>query len=145
MAKNSNTEKVFQDFMSEYLKADTATRESAALKAQVLNRAEKAGLDKATLKVCASLEKMDGVKRNARLTTLLLYARYAGHDEQLEMFSDVPTEQLERAAASCDMDGDGEDDDVRDESTMDIEEFAEDEAEMSEADKQRLTDAADDE
>lgn len=148
MAKQSNTEQVFRDFLSEWLKADTATRESAAVKAQVLNRAEQAGLDKATLKICASLEKMDGVKRNARLTTLLLYARYAGHDEQLDMFSEVSTEDLERAAANHEMEaerGDDADDEDTDDDTVDMEEFlADEEDEISEADKKRLEDAASD-
>lgn len=143
MGKNSNQGEVFTDYLTRYLRADTETRNAASKKAAILNEAEKAGLSKRVFKEAAKMEKMDTPERDAYLTTLYLYARYAGHDGQLELFQGVSTEQLEMAATDASGQESSEQEGA-DENQVDIEEAVADAevAEMSDTDKQRLEDAA---
>lgn len=129
MAGN-NKQKEFADYLERYLSADRETRVKAKSKADILNAAEKAGFSKKAIKDVAALEKLEAGERQAQLRTLILYANYAGHTDQMDMFDNIDFAQL-----AMEVDAIDDSADVPDQATKDIEEAvaeadAEVEAEM---------------
>lgn len=133
MADLNNKQAEFQELLSRYLEADRATRVKAKAKADILNAAEKAGFSKKAIKDVAALEKLEAGEREAQLRTLILYAKYAGHTDQMDMFESIDFASLAMEVETEAEPGDGsEEADTKDIEEAVAEAEAEVEAEASE-------------
>lgn len=133
MADNNNKQKEFNDYLTRYLKADRDTRVKAKAKADILNAAEKVGYSKKTLKDIASMEKLEAGERQAQLRTLILYAKYAGHTDQIDLFENIDFSKLAMEVEESTEKGDGsEEADTKDIEEAVAEADAEVEAEAAE-------------